>query len=278
MEAPVTVFTRELPLHISGRLGRHVEHDERSRAYAVAEAPVVVFAPVDYKGTCPILDQGNLGACTGYSSTALLSYIEPGNPELPDTLDAWDALARSVYSLGTSLDNISGTYPPTDTGSTGIAVAKALQKKGFASGYKHILSPAALATALRTGPVIVGTTWYNSMFEPDINGVVHVSKTSGVAGGHEYVLDGVTESGLFRFRNSWGTAWGKAGFFYMTQKDFLGLLADEGDATQIVPVSVPAPTPTPTPSPGPVGPALDTDAVVKAYNELGKALKDAGLV
>lgn len=273
----MTVHTRviETDPRTAGRLGRHVEHDERSKAYLVERAATVVFAPVDYTGVCPILDQGNLGACTGYASTALLGYIEPGNPELPDTPEAWNSLAVSVYSLGTSLDNIPGNYPPTDTGSSGLGVAKALKAKGFASGYRHITSAAALSTALRTGPVIVGTNWYNSMFDVDLNGVVHVRKDSGLAGGHEYVLDGVMPNGNFRFRNSWGTSWGQAGYFYMTQKDFLALLADDGDATQLVPVSAPAPTPSPAPVPGPV---LDTAAVVAAYNALGKALKDGGLL
>jgi hypothetical protein len=271
----VSVHVKVLPHH--PKLGRNVEHDERSKRYLVEPRGAAVFAPVSYVGICPILDQKDLGACTGYASTALLGYIEPGDPQLPDTPDAWDALAKSVYSVGTSLDSISGNWPPTDTGSTGIAVSKALKQKGFSSGYKHITSAAALATALATGPVIVGTNWYNSMFNPNATGLIRVDKASGLAGGHEYVLDGVMPDGKFRFRNSWGTSFGVDGFFYMTQADFLGLLADEGDATQVLPASVPAPVPTPSPGPAP-GPVLDTARLVAAYNELGKVLKAGGLL
>lgn len=274
----MTVHVKVLPTH--PRLGRHVEHDSRSLNYQVTPRGVATFVPVDYKSVGPVLDQKDLGACTGYSSTALLGYIEPGNPELPDTPDAWNALAVSVYSLGTTLDNIGGQYPPTDTGSTGIAVAKALQAKKFVSGYKHITSAAGLATALETGPVIVGTNWYESMFTPSASGLVTVSVKSGLAGGHEYVLDGVMPDGRFRFRNSWGDSWGQNGFFYMAQKDFLGLLADDGDATQLVPVSQPAPVPvppTPTPSPSPApGPVADYSGLVQAHSELEAFLKGVG--
>lgn len=267
----MTVYVKVLPTH--GKLGRHVEHDERSKAYLVQPRGAAVFTPVRYTGICPILNQGDKGACTGYSSTALLGYIEPGNAELPDSPEGWDALATSVYSLGTELDNIPGSYPPDDTGSTGIAVAKALVRKGFASGYKHITSASALATALATGPVIVGTVWYNSMFTPDPRGLLRVSPTTGEAGGHEYVLDEVTADGKFGFRNSWGADWGVEGRFYMTQKDFLGLLANEGDATQIVPVSQPAPTPSPSPAPGPVD---DLAGLVQARVLLDTYLKSHG--
>lgn len=264
----MTVYVKELPTH--PLLGRHVEHDERSKRYLVQPRGAATFTAVKYTGTAPILDQGNLGACTGYSSTALLSYIEPGNPELPDTPEGWDALAKSVYSLGTQLDNVPGSYPPDDTGSTGIGVAKALQQKDFVSGYKHITSAAGLATALATGPVIVGTNWYESMFEPDSKGRVTVSKFSGLAGGHEYVLDEVTSDGYFGFRNSWGESFGVEGRFYIKQADFLKLLADDGDATQLIPVTVPAPTPSPSPEPGPVD---DLDGLVQASVLLGNYLK-----
>lgn len=269
----MTVHVKVLPYH--PLLGRHVEHDERSKRFLVESRGAATFTPVKYTGTCPILDQKDLGACTGYSSTALVSYIEPGFSKLPTTPEEWDALAKAVYSLGTQLDDISGSYPPNDTGSSGLAVAKALQQKGFASGYKHITTAAALATALATGPVIVGTNWYNSMFTPDSKGLIPVTKKSGLAGGHEYVLDEVTSDGRFGFRNSWGDSFGVAGRFYMKQADFLALLADDGDATQLVPVTQPAPTPSPSPAPGPVE---DYSGLVQAYSDLGVFLKTHGQI
>lgn len=267
----MSVYRERLPYH--PLLGRHIEHHEASKRFLVPAKATATFTVVKYTGIAPILNQGNLGACTGYSCTALYSYIEPNLATLPSTPEEWDALAKKVYSVGTQNDEFDGEYPPDDTGSSGIGVAKASQKLGFASGYLHITSPAALAAALETGPVIVGTVWYNSMFDPDANGNIKVNTRSGVAGGHEYVLDEVTADGRFGFRNSWGEDWGVGGRFYMKQKDFLKLLADDGDATQLVPVTEPSPTPSPGPAPGPV---VDYSVLVQAYSELGAFLKAAG--
>lgn len=279
----MTVKLRVLPTH--PLLGRHVEHDDRSKRFLVpAMAGAVVFAPVKYVGVAPILDQGDLGACTGYSCTGLISYIDSTLSTLPKTPEAWNDFALALYSLATQLDEFKGQYPPTDTGSSGLGVAKAAQQKGFASGYLHITSPAALATALKTGPVIVGTSWYNGMFDPDVNGLLTVNTKSGLAGGHEYVLDEVTADGRFGFRNSWGESFGVEGRFYMKQADFLKLLADDGDATQLVPVSQPAPqpvdpTPTPDPTPpAPVDPSDDENFIIEVFHKIEDWLKAHGLL
>lgn len=236
--------------HGFGAFGRHVEHDARSLRYTVATADNEVFEDVRWQSSAPILDQGDLGGCTGYACAALLSYLYPDYPHLPASTDAegWDTLAKSLYSQATNLDSIPGHWPTDDTGSTGLAVAKAAKADGFASGYLHITDAAQLAKALQQGPLIVGTNWYNSMFYPDSSGDIVVSEWSGLAGGHEYVLDEVAGSHL-GFRNSWGESFGVEGRFYMNIDDFLWLLHQEGDATQLVPVDQPAPEPTPEPTP-----------------------------
>jgi C1A family cysteine protease len=87
------------------------------------------------------------------------------------------------------------------------------------------------------GPSVVGTTFFNSMFEPSERGVLTVDPSSGEAGGHAYLIraivtderrkkrivgapnnrDGVP---LLRVRNSWGHGWGKAGDAYMWSDDY----------------------------------------------------------
>ena len=51
-------------------LGRLIEHDERSRRYAF-DASKVKLASVHHERRVPVLDQGDLGSCTGNAMTGL---------------------------------------------------------------------------------------------------------------------------------------------------------------------------------------------------------------
>lgn len=111
--------------------------------------------------------------------------------------------------------------------------------------------PHALATALQSGPVMAGTVWHNSMFDPTSDGRIPVDTRSGVAGGHEYLIDGYEPrtgpDDRYWMTNSWSTSWGQQGRAWFTGADLAVLLADDGDVTVPTPVTVPAPTPTPAP-------------------------------
>lgn len=227
------------------RLGRHHEWDSRNLRYP-APATTSTFSPVYWPSVAPVLDQGDVGGCTGFALAGLL-----GKKIYHDTLPHLvvdNALGLSLYHDNTLNDSIPGTYPPTDTGSTSLAAGKTAKARGYVSGYSHIWAASSLATAIAKGPVEVGTVWYNSMFEPNSAGLLKVDASSGVAGGHEYVLDEVTADGRLGFLNSWGTSFGVQGRFYMQLADFLALLADEGDAVTFTPITAPAPTPVPVPS------------------------------
>jgi hypothetical protein len=181
--------------------------------------------------------------CTGYAAAHRLGHgILP-----PEHIT--DGLARDLYSNATRLDTFDGEWPPTDTGSSGLAVAKAAAAAGYIGGYQHITDPGQLAAALAVAPVLVGTAWYGSMFDP-IGGYVYVDTDSGLYGGHEYLCDEITDSGDLGFQNSWGPDWGRGGRFYIPRNQFLALLADRGDAT-VFTARVLSPTPDPEPMPDP---------------------------
>lgn len=238
-----------------GRLGRHVEHDPRSLAYLEPERDT----PLQSK-TWPrhigSLDQQDTGACTGFGATGCLGS-DPFFPTITITLD--NAEGRELYHEATILDSISGTWPPTDTGSTGLAVAKACKNAGLISGYTHATSlQAALSTIANASPVITGVNWYEGFDTPDENGLVHIE--GDVRGGHEFVVRGVdVENQLVHADNSWGATWGLAGSFSFSWDDWERLLGEEGDVTVFTPNTQPAPTPTPTPTP----PAPSSDAALK---------------
>ena len=244
------------------RLGRHVEHDPRSLAYAHGVLPQSAIKSVEWTRRIPILDQGDSGSCTGQAGTGVLGTDSAGRTASTtvtisaegeanshaiftrgiNTLD--EDFAVKLYELATRLDGVSGQYPPTDTGSTGIGVAKALKALGLANGYTHAFSLAALNSALQSGPVMIGITWFNSMFDPKNDGQIIVDPSSGVAGGHELELNAFDAmTGEYQVPNSWNTTWGKGGYGYFTTAALTALLRDQGDVT--VPSLVPTPEPTP---------------------------------
>ena len=205
----------------SHRLGRHVEHDPRSREFGVrALAPVESIAWHRHVG---IFNQESLGSCTGEAMTGALSTE-------PFTHHFHQKKAVELYHEATELDSIPGAYPPDDTGSTGIAVAKAALQDGYISRYEHAFSLDESLSALMNGPVITGINWYTDMDQPDANGLVRVGGT--IRGGHEVCVVAVdVDEKTIRFANSWGTEWGDRGYGLLSWDDWERLLHEEGDVT-----------------------------------------------
>lgn len=214
------------------RLGRHVEHDPKSREYAY-EKTVSTLVAVEHKRHSPIFNQGQLGSCTG-NAAAGAKDTEPlyhsGSTHL-----IGEAGAVDIYSLGTRLDGLSdGYYPPTDTGSSGLAVSKAMKQEGMIGSYSHAFDMDAALAALQAGPVITGVAWYEGFDNPDANGLVQIA--GQVRGGHEICVVGYEpqsnpDDALIKIANSWGTSWGVDGYFFWTVSTWKQLLADSGDVT-----------------------------------------------
>ena len=233
------------------RLGRHVNHDDRSLAYLVPEADSAIS--VKWPRAIPVLDQGNLGSCTGNACVgalgtyptfqSLAQVIASGNLKLNE------AEAVSLYSAAEVIDGGVG-YPPEDDGSSGLSVAKAAKNAKLISGYLHATSVAAAHSAIQTGPFMIGSNWYSSFDTPSASGVITLG--GSIRGGHEYECLGYdANTDLWECVNSWGLSYGVEGHFFMTTPTFTELLAEEGDATALVPWTQPSPVPTPTPAPTP---------------------------
>lgn len=206
-------------------LGRHVEHDPRSRAFAFET--VAPIATVLHARHVPIFDQQSLGSCTGNAAAGCM-----GTGPWTHTTSETDAV--SLYERATHLDRIAGTYPPSDTGSSGLAVMKAVKERGWITAYRHCFSLHSVLAALQTTPVIAGISWYEGFDHPDVHGFGKIS--GGVRGGHEICLVGVDATAkTVRAANSWGTGWGDSGFFSFSWDDFDRLLHEYGDCT--VPVA-----------------------------------------
>jgi hypothetical protein len=250
----------------AGRLGRHVRHDPRSLAYLVPAQSTGTLKSVRHTRNIPVLDQGNLGSCTGNATEGALGtspFFEAipttvlGRPTGNAQVDEDQAIA--LYSAATVLDSYGGSYPPTDTGSDGLSVAKAAKAAGLISGYRHATSLDAALAALAAQPVITGVNWYDSFDSPAASGLITIAKKASVRGGHEFVLDELdVENRRVWFTNSWGGGWGLLGRACIGWDDFGRLLSEQGDVTAFVPLSQPAPTPTPDPGNGDLAGCLGT--------------------
>jgi hypothetical protein len=268
-------------------LGRHITHDSESWRYAWrSPQPGRRLSAVRHTRRIPVLDQGQLGSCTGQAGIGCLgtdpfyatlipgalassagltdgdlaqikaSFIETvlgDSVTFASTRDApWYSLdeagAVALYSAATGIDDYPGEYPPDDTGSDGLSIAKALTAAGMVSGYRWAFTPDDALDALQHGPVITGVPWYTNSFDPDpVTGIVSIG--GDLAGGHEFVVDEYDpDRNVVGCTNSWGTGWGLAGRFYLRVDDWATLLSRQGDVTVFAPLTEPAPTPSPDPA------------------------------
>lgn len=208
-------------------LGRKVQHDPRSLNFpARTELPVITKTWRRYGG---VLDQGALGSCTGNAAAQALNHL----PLRTKGVVRRESDAVRFYGRATVLDQWPGVYPPDDTGSSGLAVAKALQEEGLISRYEHAFGLEHGLSVLMEAPLLVGSNWYSDMFYPDAKGVVR--PTGSDVGGHEYLWIGADmPSRTVHFLNSWSDLWGDRGRFHMSFESFQTLLDQQGDLIRLV--------------------------------------------
>jgi hypothetical protein len=179
------------------------------------------------------LDQGQTGTCVGNA----FAHRRADSPQPTAGID--ETYARQLY-----LDASGDTT--LQEGTSGILACRVLANRGTITQYHWITSATEMRnTVLTLGAVCVGTNWFNSMFWPKVNYsnyYLKVDPTSGLAGGHEYVINGINlvpASGppFYRMKNSWGTSWGKNGTARINCTDLEDLLFNrDGDAVLITEV------------------------------------------
>jgi len=224
--------------HSGMRLGRNMWLDGRSSAHMVensAEDMGRSIASKKWERAITILDQGQLGSCTGNAGTGALGtqpfYDLVGKGVLPkaDDAAALEEFAVKLYSDATVVDGYPGDYPPDDTGSSGLAISKVLKSRGTIKGYRWARSAYGFVQLLQQGPVLQGMPWYEAFFQPDANGFIDADSkwsSSSIAGGHEVEAIGIEVdtkdafNSVITYANSWGTSWGDRGRFRMRLRTY----------------------------------------------------------
>jgi hypothetical protein len=229
------VYQPEVIVVHGKRLGRHIEHDQRSLAYGVVLSPGPLKSAM-WQRHCDPFDQGNIGSCTG---NAIAGAAMSGPLWVTGRL-LTEADALRLYGAATRLDKIPGHYPPDDTGSSGLAAAKAAHQAGLIGSYHHAFGLLQALHAVAAGPCIAGINWYEGFDSPE--GDEAVCSISGqIRGGHEVCVDEIdVPNGMLGFTNSWGFVYGNKGRARMSFRTFGTLLQERGDVVAPQPLT-PAP-------------------------------------
>lgn len=207
--------------------GRLLIPDERDRAY-----PLAAVLPRSSQRTYRYWhaegwhgDQGDRPWCVVY---AWGHWAEDG----PVTQPATPHGSGPLFDLGHAYDwcQRHDAWPDEAYDGTSVrAGAKYLRDEvGIVSEFRWGTSVGEVALALlERGPVVVGTWWYDSMFEPDDDGRLRIAPRARRVGGHAYVLNGVNAvERKVRVKNSWGGA----GEGFLGFDDLQRLLDEHGEA------------------------------------------------
>jgi hypothetical protein len=210
------------------RLGRAIVHDPASRRFPLR---ATVDRSTWHTKTIRIYDpvpnpNQTIGNCTGCAKAMQLNSL--GNRKSGVVLRMPDA--NRIYSLATTLDPWPGSWTAPewdDTGSSGLAAAKAAQQLGIGGEYRWLFGGAdEVVQAVMDGHVVnIGSYWYDVMFDQDSAGFI--APGGSVAGGHEWTVRGYVEPKDALVGRCW---WGLFRDFYIKREHLNDLLHQDGDA------------------------------------------------
>jgi hypothetical protein len=196
-----------------------------SRAPRYAEAPTAFPATYSLPPLIPVgmnqLNDPVMGGCVPFSTTTVKQWQER------QQTGQWyydDASAIRLHARCKQVDGIpnqEGTFPRVALQIAKAEGIRAINRHNYLIASYYALS--GLDDIKRTltfyqRPVLLATTWYSNWFSL-ARGYLIKPPNGQVVGGHQYVVYGYADqpSGATHLRciNSWGTAWGSKGRFYM---------------------------------------------------------------
>lgn len=220
------------------RLDRIPEFDPASRQYPVCAAlsPDQQRKPVTKAWSIPagseVLDQGVEGACVGFGITNDLRF----SPVPLRGLDADFARTRIYWPAQQADPWPGGSYPgamPRYEGTSVHAGVKIAYDLGYYGEYRWAFSEPEMALGVSyLGPAIIGVSWYEGMYRPNIHGFL--TPTGNKVGGHCLLVKAINiRSSFYTVYNSWGPNWGLHGTAKISRDDMATLLKQDGECCLI---------------------------------------------
>lgn len=214
------------------RLDAVPQFDPRSRRFPVTDVLTDKQRGLrSYGWDCPVfLNQGNEGACVGYSWAHELAAAPA------EVKGVTKKLAVGIYKDARKVDEWPGERY---SGTSVLAGAKVLKFRGYVKEYRWGFGVIdALRAIAYHGPVVVGIPWYESMRHPRPSGLLEVTKDSS-EDRHAILVTGVALRGRLKgepgplsvvhLHNSWGKSWGARGECWILVDDFEALLRNDGE-------------------------------------------------
>jgi C1A family cysteine protease len=214
--------------------------DHRDIMYsAVRRVPARLPAAVDLRPLCsPVEDQGNLGSCTGNALVGAVEFLEKKNKvpfldlsrlfvyynerviEHSTQSDSGAMIRDGIKTLAKQGVCTEKKWPYIES-KFAVKPAPPCYKEALSHqiiSYQRILALNEMRACLAAGfPFVFGFTVYESFESQQVatSGVVSMPKKGErVVGGHAVLAVGYSDaSKRFVVRNSWGTGWGKKGYF-----------------------------------------------------------------
>ena len=226
--------------------------DQRDYLYSVIRPVVRLPRKVDLRENCSIVeDQGNLGSCTAQALAGNLEFLDKkadadyddvsrlfiyyNERWVEDTID-YDSGAsirdgiKTLKNYGACWEKNWPYIIERFTRKPSLKCYKEAKEHRIAS-YHRITRLAEMLACLAEGyPFVFGFTVYESFESQKVarTGIANMpAKKERVIGGHAVMAVGFDQSKeRFLVRNSWGTKWGKGGYFTLPY-EYLETLADD---------------------------------------------------
>lgn len=206
-------------------LGRNVQHDPRSRAFAMAlpidraswrTKSIRIYDPLPNPNQV-------IGNCTGCQKAMAFNAYGQRKIGVVHNMD----FANKVYSWASANDPWQGQWPPDDTGSSGLAAAQAAQALGVGGEYRWLFGGAdEIVQAIMDGMTVgVGTWWYEGLFNRNESG--RIEPTGQKVGGHQWTVRGYDKYRDWVLGRCW---WGEYRDFWIKREHLNDLVMDDGDA------------------------------------------------
>ena len=229
--------------------------DFRDQMYvaSLAEVPVEMSLANYQKVRVPILDQGSEGACAGFGLATVAHYLLRTHKVRPDNLNVSPWMLYQMAQCADPHDESAAYGQPAnpDVGAScrsamkgwnqnGVCQESYFSKSGPCQPVANLVVDArlrplgayfrvnhkdlvAMHTALaEVGILYVSALIHGGWFKVPNSGTPSgtITQTAGVLGGHAFAIVAYDKRG-FWLQNSWGTAWGAAGFGYLSYDDWL---------------------------------------------------------